>query len=246
MYRRYDYRLKFELQGKATGLDAVKVSHDIQHSQRPLPALGQGENKIAFSEGAQEGTITIEGNLNPEAARGKNLAFSDFHPKLEGIEGNLLRVKGGTGTATFAVETPGEMTRLRIGSHFRARDAKDGWKIEASFDGGKSFVPVTKLAGPTGGNSTYAVLEQVPAGVKSALVRLTGEQRNTTCMLGLRIDADYREPHGAAAPVRVTYAWEENAQLKQDVHVSKGESETYTIQCATKPLMKSITLERAD
>src|SRR5207302_11416588 len=35
VYRRYDYRLKFVLSGKGTGLDALKITHDIQHSQRP-------------------------------------------------------------------------------------------------------------------------------------------------------------------------------------------------------------------
>src|SRR5262249_54923791 len=29
--RRYDYRLKFEFRGKGTGLDALKIVHNIQH-----------------------------------------------------------------------------------------------------------------------------------------------------------------------------------------------------------------------
>ena len=31
--------LKFEMTGAGTGLDALSIRHDIQHSQRPLPAL---------------------------------------------------------------------------------------------------------------------------------------------------------------------------------------------------------------
>ncbi len=246
VYRRYDYRLKFEMTGKGTGLDMVKVTHDIQHSQRPLPALSQGDNKIAFSEGAQEGTITMEGNLNPEGAQGKNLNATDFHPQLKGIGASMLRVEGGTGVATYQIDTPGDLARLRVGTHYRVRDARDVWNVEASFDGGKTFVPVTKLAGPSGGTSAYSILDKVPSGVRSTLVRLTGEQRNTTCMLGLRIDADYKEPHGAVAPVKVTYAWEEDAKAKSDVHMSKEAAEGYVIHCEAKPVMKSITLERAD
>ena len=56
--RRYDYRLKFVLRGRGTGLERLRITHDIQHSQRALPALGQGRNRISFSAGPAEGTIT--------------------------------------------------------------------------------------------------------------------------------------------------------------------------------------------
>src|SRR5262249_20906741 len=34
VYRRYDYRIRFTLQGAGTGVDSLRVSHDVQHSQR--------------------------------------------------------------------------------------------------------------------------------------------------------------------------------------------------------------------
>jgi hypothetical protein len=246
VYRRYDYRLKFVLKGKGTGLNAVKVTHDIQHSQRPLPILDQGDNRITFSEGPQEGTITVEGNLNPAdpAGKGKNLSYADFHPRQSGVAEPFLRVTGATGEFAYPIETPGDITRLRIGAHYRARDVKDGWTIEASFDGGKSYLPVGTLDGPTPGSSRYLVLDKVPTGSRSVRVRFAGRQRNTTVMLGLRIDADYAEPHGGPAPVKVTYAWQENGQDKQDVHSSGATEETYSIHCADKPVMNSITVER--
>src|SRR5262249_12916496 len=37
--RRYDYQLKFELRGTGTAIDALRIAHDVQHSQRALPAL---------------------------------------------------------------------------------------------------------------------------------------------------------------------------------------------------------------
>jgi hypothetical protein len=246
VYRRYDYRLKFVLKGKGTGLNAVKVTHDIQHSQRPLPVLDKGDNHITFSEGPQEGTVTVEGSLNPNepAAKGKNLSYADFHPRESGVVEPFLHVNGATGEFIYPIEAPGDITRLRIGAHYRCRDARDGWTIEASFDGGKTYVPVGTLDGPTGGTSKYLILDKVPAGSRSVLVRFAGRQRNTTVMLDLRIDADYAEPHGGFAPVRVTYAWQENGQDKQDVHVAGAAEESYTIHCADKPVMKSITLER--
>src|SRR5262249_8424479 len=73
--RRYDYRVKFELRGKGTGLDALRFVHDIQHSQRPLPALAKGTNKLTFCAGPAEGTITVAGSTNL-ASKGKQLVWS--------------------------------------------------------------------------------------------------------------------------------------------------------------------------
>jgi hypothetical protein len=241
--RRYDFRLKFTLSGKGTGLNAVKVNADVQHSQRPLPALVQGDNRIHFSAGLQEGTITIEGAINPPVL-GKNLLYSDFHPTLHNLDPKILVLKGGTGDITFPIETPGDMTRLRIGAQYRARDARDGFTAEASFDAGKTWKVVGQLSGPTGiGNSVYFVFSDVPAAARSALVRFTGRQRNTTMLNAVRISADYRQPHGAFAPIKVAYAWEESGQIKQDIHLAQHQEETYTIHCEQKPVMKSVTLE---
>ena len=47
--RRYDYRLRFTIHGAGTGLNSLTIRHDVQHSQRPLPALAEGVNRISFS-----------------------------------------------------------------------------------------------------------------------------------------------------------------------------------------------------
>ena len=95
------------------------------------------------------------------------------------------------------------------------------------------------------GFSKYVTFTQVPKGTRSALVRFAGSQRNTTGIFGLRVDADYTEPAGGFRPVTVTYAWTEDGKAKQDVHVAAKADETYTITCASKPTMTSITLELA-
>jgi hypothetical protein len=246
VYRRYDYRVRFIFRGKGTGLDALKFVHDVQHSQRALPALAEGSNTITFAAGPQEGTITVQGNTNPEA-KGKNLLLADFHPEMRRLEPYPLRVAGGSGDLTVPIATPGELKRIRIGAHYRARDAKDGWDVAASFDGGKTFKAISRLAGPTGsGNSSYVVFGDVPARSRAALVRFSGQQRNTTCLFDLRISADYAEPHGAFAPVKVTYVWDEGGQEKRDVHVAGKAQESYTIRCAEKPVLKSLIVEQVN
>jgi len=247
--RRYDYRLKLELEGKGTGLDALRTVHDIQHSQAPLPALGPGDNTITFSAGPHEGTITIEGRTSPTRKRSE-LLVTDFRPELRGIEVKLLRVTGygpEGGSITFPVETPGDLTRLRLGAHWRARDAREGWEMQASFDGGKSFRTVGRMPGPQPGSCTYVSTDDVPKGVRKALVRFQStRQRNTLCIFDLRIDADYAEPHGGFRPVRITYIWHEGGAEKRHVHVAQKPQEAYTIRCGDQPVMKTLVLDFAE
>jgi hypothetical protein len=77
-------------------------------------------------------------------------------------------------------------------------------------------------------------------------VRWTGTRRDATCLFSLRIDADYREPHGGFAPLRVTYVWEEDGIEKQHVHVATHPEERYTIDCGPHPRMTRLIVERAD
>jgi hypothetical protein len=248
--RRYDYRLKFEMRGAGTGLDALKITHDIQHSQAPLPALAEGDNTIAFAAGPQEGTVTVEGCTDP-GRQGKQLVVTDFHPELKGVKAQGLRVQDGEGSvgasATFPIEAPGDIKRVRFGGHYRARDAREGWVLQVSFDDGKTFKDAGKMPGPAVGSCKYVTVEDVPARAKKALVRYQAlPLRNTICIFDFRIDVDYAEPAGGFRPVKVTYVWEEGGAPKTDVHVAATPGETYKITCGKAPLMKSLILEVAE
>ncbi|MCW8131148.1 MAG: hypothetical protein KIS92_12435 [Planctomycetota bacterium] len=246
--RKYDYRIRFVFKGRGTGLEALSFRHDIQHSQRALPALGEGKNTITFAAGPAESTLTLEGSLNP-ANKGKQLTYADFHPSLRGIDaqaGGLWVKEAAGGSVTFPVETPYEMTRLRFGSHYRVRDARDVLEYQVSFDDGQTWTTVETCKGPTPGHCAYRTFSGMPAGTRKALVRYAGVSRNTTGIMQFRIDADYKEVRGGFAPVKVSYYWEENGQEKKDEHVATRQNETYTIDCPARPVMKSIVLERAD
>jgi hypothetical protein len=247
VYRRYDYRVKFEMSGKGTGLDALKFTHDVQHSQAPLPLILEGDNKITFTAGPQEGTITLEGNMDPDAvADGKQLAYTDFHPTVTGMEKRKLVVGNtGRGEAVFPLATPGEMTRLRMGVHWRCRDPRDSFDISASFDGGKTWKPMQKLGLGQPANSTYFTFADVPAGAREAQIKIAGVQKNTAAIFDMRIDADYQEPNGGFRPVQVTYVWEEDGREKKDEHVCKTPQDTWTIRCGPKTVARSYSVELA-
>ena len=84
------------------------------------------------------------------------------------------------------------------------------------------------------GFSKYFVYSGVPPHAQSASVRFSARQRNTAVVFDERIWADYKEANGGFAPVKVTYEWQENGQLKRDVHIAGKEDESYTISCRSK------------
>lgn len=242
VFRRYDYQLKFELTGPGMGLESLVICNDIQHSQRPLPALTQGKNTISFSAGPAEGTITIEGSTQ-KSSKGKQVLATDFHPTLDNIVEPMFSVKGDAGSVTFPVTTPGAMKRLRVFTFYRARGKADLWTVSVSFDGGKTFKDLGSLEGPTKAMGKKLAID-APAGTTAAIVRYTGKQKDGALLFNVRIDADYAEPQGGFVPVKVTYVWEENGVPKRDVHVASKPDETWTIECAAKPLMKSLIVEQ--
>jgi len=242
--RRYDYRLRFVLSGKGTGLESLEISNTIQCSQRALPTLTKGDNTITFTAEPAEGTITVEGTSYGNT-KGKNVSLADYNPTLNNVAAQYFQVKGAPAEVTIPLSTPGEMTRLRFGGHFRARDKADKWDVQVSFDGGKTFKIVDTYTGPTQGKCRYTTVSEIPAGTREAHIRWCGQQRNTTCLFLARIDADYKQPHGGFRPVKVTYVWEEGGIEKKDVHVAAQPQETYKIRCESKPQMKAIVLELA-
>ncbi|HYG77653.1 MAG TPA: hypothetical protein VEK08_21790 [Planctomycetota bacterium] len=248
--RRYDYRLKFTLTGKGTALDSLKLLHDIQHSQRPLPALDKGDNTINFSAGAQEGTISLEGA--GVKFKGKQVTYEELGAEFNNInketleKNGLVVPQGASGEMTFPIETPGAMKRLRFGCNYRAGQKQEGWDLQVSFDDGKTFKTVGRAEGPTRQNSTWVSMEDIPPGTQRAKVRFSGQSRGNLILFRYRIDADYVEPHGGIAPVKITYHWAEAGQPKEHVQIARAADESYTINCVAKPEMKSITLERAE
>lgn len=241
--RRYDYRLRFTIKGEGTGLDSLLVTQDIQHSQRALPALDKGDNKITFSAGRQESTITAESAFKADAG-GKQVTHKDLQVKLDNVD-EKLSVKN-NGTVTVPVATPGEITRVRFGGAYRAWGDTDKIDLEISFDGGKTFKKVAEGAAQKGGCTVYTTVKDVPPGTKAVQARYVGTSKAGLQLGSFRVDADYKDPNFGFRPVKVTYVYEEDGKPKEFVHVAKTADETFVIKCASRPVMKSLTVELAD
>ena len=232
------------MSGAGTGLDALKISHDIQHSQRALPALDQGKNTITCSAGPPR--ARSRSRAAPISRSRVSSSFTPTSIRKRGPEGRPLDVGRRPGPFDLSHRDAGRPERLRFGCHYRARDVKDGWDFQVSFDDGKTFQTVDRAAGPTPARASMSPSATCRPAHGRPLVRFAGTQRNTTCLFDYRIDADYQETRGGFRPIKVTYQWEENGQAKEDVHVMKQAAETYTITCAAKPVMKAIRMEWAE
>jgi hypothetical protein len=240
--RRYDYRLKFIFKGKGSGLDSVKIVHDVQHSQRALPALGKGDNTIRFGAGPAEGTIAVEG-AGPKF-RGKQVVADELGAVLTNIHKEPWIPQGPTADITFPVETPGDLMRLRFGCGYKAGSKGEGWDLQVSFDEGKTFKTVDRAAGPARIAGKWVTFSDIPPGARKALVRYSAINRGDLILWRHRIEADYKEPHGGFAPVKITYRWEENGRPREHVHVARSPNDTYSIKCDQVPVLKSISIER--
>jgi len=133
-----------------------------------------------------------------------------------------------------------------VAAHWRARDPKDSYDVQASFDQGASWKSIGKLAQANPAGSTALVCSDVPAGKKEVQSKFAGTQRNTTCIFDLRIDVDYKEPAGGFRPVKITYAWEKGGKPKTDIHVARSPQDSYTVTCGPGTVPKSFTLELAE
>lgn len=247
--RRYDFLIRCTLKGAGTGLDALKTACEIQHSQRALPALGQGENAITFSAGPPHGTVTFEPTLCKEF-KDKQAWLEDYKPEARGVElHNSGIVFDPMGEVVFRLKAPGDVTRLRLNSNHRLRDERDVLECQVSFDGGRTWKALGTWKGALPGAGQKEVrtarVEDVPAGTREVRIKYRClERRNTVMLFGLRFDADYREPHGGFAPVKVVYRWEEHGAAREHVRLVRQERESWKVNCAENPRMKSIILER--
>jgi hypothetical protein len=153
--------------------------------------------------------------------------------------------KGGIGTMTVPVETPGDIVALRFGAHARARGDKDVVKMLLSFDAGQNWKEAAKITGPTAGRTEYFRFTAIPPGTKKALLRYHLTGNNTVGILSFRVDADYKDPLAGPVqrPFHVAYRWKENGKEKTHRVTVKKLPSSFRIVTKGPPEMVSVTSE---
>ena len=102
-----------------------------------------------------------------------------------------------------------------------------------------SFEFTSRLFAGTGKYADFEIMKSALAASECEVVTVA-VRRDVLTPDGKPVDG------ALVRPVKVTYVWEENGAPKKDVHITKGLPETYKINCATKPQMKSVIVELAD
>lgn len=252
--RRYAYWLKIEIAAgspTSASLDSLTVENDIQHAPRTLPWLGKGSNTITVAADPDTtlATRTISCRITPDAAFAQNETTASLGVVFENLDvkDGGCWWKGGAGTMTVPIETPGDLTALRFGAQARARGDRDAVKMLASFDGGKTWKEIGKIAGPTAGVTQYFRSGDVPAGAKKALLRYELTGNNTIGIMSFRVDADYKDPLAGKAvrPFQVVHRWKENGQEKTHKETIDKLPASYKINANAAPEMVSVTYEMA-
>jgi hypothetical protein len=250
--RRYAYWLKIELRSASpdgAGLDRFVVENDFQHAPRSLPWLAKGTNTITVSADS-DSTLsfrTIACRITPAAAFAKNETAGTMGVVFDNLDvrDGSCWWRRGVGTMTVPVETPGDLVALRVCTQFRARGPKDLLRAVVSFDGGKNWSEVARLAGPTPGMTRGFRVEPIPPATRRALVRYELSGNNTVGIFNFRIDADYRDPLAAQAfrPFEVVYRWKERGAEKSHHTLVNRLPFTYQITTGTDPEMVSVACE---
>jgi hypothetical protein len=248
--RRYAYLLKIEITASAprsAGLNALSIENDIQHAPRTLPWLGKGANTITVASDmdARIASKAITGRITPDPKFTKNETAAGVGVQFDNLDFRYDACwwKGGAGTMTVPIDTPGDLVGLRFGAQVRARGDKDRIKMALSYDGGKTWSDAAEIAGPTAGTTRYFKTSAVPAGVRKALLRYTLTGNNTVGIFSFRVDADYRDPLAAAVvrPFTVTHKWRENGQEKSAKTTVTRLPFTYQIHTDADPEVVSVT-----
>lgn len=248
--RRYGYWLRVELRAATAdgaGLESLRIENDIQHAPRTLPWLGQGVNTITVAADRNKALAsqTINCRITPDPSFNKNESTASMGVAFDNLDvhDGSCWWKGGKGTMTVPVETPGDLVALRLCSHFRARGAKDLIRVLASFDAGKKWHEVGQYAGPTPGHTDVLRFTDVPIGVRQALIRFELTGNNTVGLFSFRVDADYLDPKADSRhrPFDVIHRWKEDGVEKaQQTRVTQLPFR-FQIDTANVPEMVSVT-----
>lgn len=221
--RRYAYWLRVELSAATAGgagLGSLQIENDIQHAPRTLPWLGQGANTLTVAADRDKALAsrTIACRITPDPSFIKNESTGSMGVVFDNLDvrDGSCWWKGGTGTMTVPVETPGDLTALHLCTHFRARGARDLIRVLASFDAGKKWREVGQHAGPTPGHTDILRFTDVPIGIRQALLRFELTGNNTVGLFSFRVDADYLDPKADSRhrPFDVIYRWKEDGREK--------------------------------
>jgi hypothetical protein len=249
--RRYAYWIKVEIisdSADGTGLDLFSVENDIQHAPRTLPWLGPGDNTITVAADRDAGFASraFTCRITPSPGFDKNESSTSMGVVFDNlnVSDGSCWWKGGVGTVTIPLATPGDMAGLNFSTQFRARGQKDLIKALFSFDQGKTWKEAARMVGPTQGRTEYHHFADIPSHSRSAFLRYELTGNNTVGILSFRVDADYRDPAATTdVSFYVTHRWKEKGVEKVNRQRIAKQPFSYELRTDVEPEMVSVSYE---
>jgi len=211
----HQYLLSLHVSGGAVIRDA-ELHTITQLNRLTLPSLTLGRNTIDVIAGEPTDTVAMwpelqNGKFQESCRASENIASgeaSDWH-------GCLWLEKPGTGSLTYAVETPTPMMELTYGGRFYNRAQGSSITAEYSTDEGKTWAGKWTLSDiDPPWDTVHFETAKLPPGVKRALVRYTlistvaGSYEGCS-VYSVRTMATYRPAGARFQALEVTYHWSE-------------------------------------
>ena len=209
---RYQVLVKAVLAGD-TAMSSLDVHLVTQLNTKTQPRLNIGKNTVYVGTGEQTDSIVYFPDLQSE--KDKTLASAMENVKAFGAVGYAPAVslaKGGTGSITFKMVAPDEITSLTYGAKMCTREKGSRVEFQHSFDGGDTWVTDYTQEENLPDPIHYVTVDKVPAGTKTVQYKyvLVGKATDGN-QLGLsevRMEADHKAP-ASKAPLAITFAWRE-------------------------------------
>ena len=169
--RRYDYRLRFVLQGQGTGLEPAE-----DHASHPVLAAGPahagpGRQHDHVYGRAAGGHGHDRRHVATTTPRARTSRWAISIPTLNNVNPQLLRVEGEPAEVTFADRHARRHDAAAVRRPLPGPRQARPWDVQVSFDGGQTFRTVDAYVGPTQGKCQYTTVADVPAGTRAAVIR---------------------------------------------------------------------------
>lgn len=260
-------RIRMSDSGTAGGviLTALTIDTITQVNARALPRLNVGRNEIYVGLGNQTDTMALWPDLRGDLWKRDVYDFSNIASQFISVPRKFTAVAypavlSQDAHLTYRMDAPGDITHLVYGGRLHNYRAGSYIDFLHSFDGGATWIRSYRLSDVSAPWDVlhYETVTAIPAGVRTVLFKFLIHNTETVTsrasgLYSVRMEAGYRPPHSAPAPVDVTLRWKEvraDRTLVDRSHRQRVSTFPFkyvlNVAGADHPVMESMKLTVAD
>lgn len=199
-------------------LKRLEIETVTMLNSKTQPSLRLGRNTVYVGLGDQTDSIVVWPDLRAEKYRPlvveeSNIAAERKHPGYQGVI-HAIRPDE-EAYVVYRVDAPADVTRVTYGGRFYNRAPGAHVRLLHSFDDGKTWKQSYSLTDtkPPWDVIHYATVDEVPAGVRSVLLKYSlGASQAGPDACGIyaaRMEVNHRPVAPGFKPMEVTFSWNE-------------------------------------